>query len=55
MIVIPLAAGAAQAQSLRVAGTAGYVSEWELSGETQTVSGAANEYFGPLTIKHVGL
>jgi hypothetical protein len=55
MIVIPLAAGAAQAQSLRVAGTAGYVSEWELSGVTQTVSGAANEYFGPLTIKHVGL
>jgi hypothetical protein len=33
MIVLVLAGGTAQAQSLRVAGTAGYVSEWELSGE----------------------
>ena len=56
MVVLVLAGGAAQAQSLRVAGTAGYVSEWELSGEaTQTVSEATKEYFGPLTIKHVGL
>jgi hypothetical protein len=55
-MMFTLATGAAQAQSLRVAGTAGYVSEWELSGETtQTVSGAAREYFGLLTIKHVGL
>ena len=56
MVALVLAGGAAQAQSLRVAGTAGYVSEWELSGEaTQTVSEATKEYFGPLTIKHVGL
>jgi hypothetical protein len=32
MIVLGFTAGAAQAQSLRVAGTAGYVSEWELNG-----------------------
>ena len=56
MVVLVLAGGAAQAQSLQVAGTAGYVSEWELSGEaTQTVSEATKKYFGPLTIKHVGL
>jgi hypothetical protein len=56
MIVLVVAAGRAQAQSLRVAGTAGYVSEWELNGEvTQTVSKAVKEFFGPLTLKHVGL
>jgi hypothetical protein len=52
MIVFALATVAARAQSLRVAGTAGYVSEWELSGETTQT---AKEYFGLLTIKHVGL
>ena len=57
MIVLVFTAGTAQAQSLRVAGTAGYVSEWELNGDAiQTVvSGATKEFFGPLTIKHVGL
>src|SRR5258707_715369 len=56
MIVLVVAAGPAQAQSLRVAGTAGYVSEWELNGEvTQTVSRAVKEFSGPLTLKHVGL
>ena len=33
MIVLVFTAGTAQAQSLRVAGTAGYVSEWELNGD----------------------
>jgi hypothetical protein len=56
MIVLVVAAGSAQAQSLRVAGTAGYVSEWELSGEvTQIASRAVKEFSGPLTLKHVGL
>jgi hypothetical protein len=57
MIVLVFTASTAQAQSLRVAGTAGYVSEWELNGDAiQTVvSGATKEFVGPLTIKHVGL
>jgi hypothetical protein len=48
--------GAAQAQSLRVTGTAGYLAEWELNGElTQRVSGGSSEFSGPLVLKHVGL
>ena len=56
VIVFVAAVGVAEAQSLRVVGTAGYVSEWELSGETaQTVAGPIKEFAGPLTLKHVGL
>jgi hypothetical protein len=57
VIVLVAAAGPSQARSLLVAGTAGYVSEWELSAEvTQSSSGAVKEeYSGPLTLKHVGL
>jgi hypothetical protein len=56
VIVFVAAVGAAQAQSLRVAGTAGYVSEWELSGETAQIdAGPIKEFAGPLTLKHVGL
>jgi hypothetical protein len=57
VIVLIAAAGPSQARSLRVAGTAGYVSEWELSAEvTQASSGVVKEeYSGPLTLKHVGL
>jgi hypothetical protein len=57
VIVLVAAAGPSQARSLRVAGTAGYVSEWELSAEvTQASSGVVKEeYSGPLTLKHVGL
>jgi len=54
--VVAAAAGPAQARSLRVAGTAGYLSEWELDAKvTQTASGAVKEFSGPLTLKHVGL
>ena len=56
MIVFVAAVGVAEAQSLRVVGTAGYVSEWELSGETApTVAGPIKEFAGSLTLKHVGL
>jgi hypothetical protein len=57
MVVLVAAAGPSQARSLQVAGTAGYVSEWELNAEvTQTSSGVVKEeYSGPLTLKHVGL
>ena len=56
VIIFVAAVGAAQPQSLRVVGTAGYVSEWELSGETTpTVAGPIKEFTGPLSLKHVGL
>jgi hypothetical protein len=42
----------AQAQSLKIAGTAGYLSEWQVTG---TVSADHNEFVGPLSWKHVGL
>jgi hypothetical protein len=59
--LILLAAGShvdsARARSLHLAGTAGYLSEWELSAEVAdvTASGDREEYSGPLTLKHVGL
>jgi hypothetical protein len=47
-------AGSAEARSLRVEGTAGYLSEWELNGEA-TASDGREQFSGPLTLKHVGL
>ena len=56
VILFVAAVGVAQPQSLRVVGTAGYISEWELSGEAApTVAGPIKEFAGPLTLKHVGL
>jgi hypothetical protein len=52
--VCVLACGSAQAQSLRVAGAAGYASEWALNGEV-TQTGPTKEFSGPLTFTHVGL
>ena len=55
-MALGLAAGPAQSQSLQVAGTAGYLSEWELSGAvTETVSAGHSEFFGPVTWTHVGV
>jgi hypothetical protein len=54
IMVLIVAVGAAQAQSLRVAGRAGYVSEWELNGEaTQTTTGSINDFAAQLTLKHL--
>jgi hypothetical protein len=53
-----LAAGSlpAAARSLQIAGTAGYLSEWELNAEvTAALSGGHEQFSGPLTLKHVGL
>lgn len=56
VIVLTVAAAPAQAGSLRVAGTAGYLSEWELNGDiTEKISPGVKEFSGPLTWKHVGL
>jgi hypothetical protein len=46
----------AAARTLQVAGTAGYLSEWELSAEvTAAMSGDREQFSGPLSLKHVGL
>lgn len=55
-IVFSVAAGAAQAQTARVTGTAGYLSEWEFSGDlTQTDANDGRKFSGSVTWKHVGL
>jgi hypothetical protein len=49
-------ASPAHAQSLRVTGDMGYLSEWEVSGNvTESISGRIRELSGQLTMKHVGL
>src|SRR5262245_33323886 len=49
-------AGSVHAQSLRVTGDMGYLSEWEVSGNvTESISGRVRELSGLLTLKHVGL
>lgn len=56
LLVFVLAAGAAQAGSIHVTGTAGYISEWELSGDLTEAGPAGSQQFsGSLTWKHVGL
>jgi hypothetical protein len=58
LTIVLLAGGAfpAAARTLEVAGTAGYLSEWELSAEvTAAISGDREQFSGPLTLKHVGL
>jgi hypothetical protein len=46
----------AQAQSLRVEGRAGYLSEWELDAAVSAAaSGGREQFSGPLRLKHVGL
>jgi hypothetical protein len=54
MALCVLGGGSAQAQSLQVAGAAGYASEWELSGVV-TQMGPTKEFSGPLTFTHIGL
>ena len=52
--VCVLGGGSAAAQSLQVAGAAGYASEWELSGVVTQI-GPAKQFSGPLTFTHIGL
>jgi len=55
-IVLPAGGAFPAARTLEVAGTAGYLSEWELSAEvTAAISGDREQFSGPLTLKHVGL
>jgi hypothetical protein len=56
MIVLAIAGGPAQSRSLQVAGSAGYLSEWEFTGAvTETNSAGRRDYSGTLIWKHVGL
>jgi hypothetical protein len=59
-LLLPILFGAlaapAAAQSLQVIGYSGYLGEWELTATVaETASGDIRQYFGPLTMKHVGL
>jgi hypothetical protein len=56
VLMLSAVAGPVHAQSLRVTGETGYLSEWEVSGNVaQSISGRVREFSGSLTMKHVGL
>ena len=56
VMALAVTADPAFAGWLRVSGTAGYLSEWQLDGNvTERISAGVKEYFGPLTWKHVGV
>jgi hypothetical protein len=56
MITLATAATPADSRSLQVAGTAGYLAEWEFNGTvTATTPAPDAEFSGPLTWKHVGV
>ena len=56
LIALGMASGPAQAQLRQVAGTAGYLSEWELKGAlSERHSAGGRAFSGPVTWKHVGL
>ena len=56
VLMLSAVASPAHAQSLRVTGEAGYLSEWEVSGKvTESISGRVREFSGPVIMKHVGL
>jgi hypothetical protein len=49
VVALSVACGPVQSRSLRITGTAGYLSEWELSGSvTERISGGSSEFLGPL-------
>lgn len=64
MMLLAACAETTQAASLRVSGVAGYLSEWEFSGQvtekvtekaTEKISPDRKEFSGTLIWKHVGL
>jgi len=56
IIAYCMIASSARSAPLRIAGTAGYLAEWELSGNAAEQNSAnATEFSGPLIWKHVGL
>ncbi len=56
LVLLGILAIPAAAQTLEVTGYAGDLGEWELIATvTETISSRAKEYFGPLTMTHVGV
>jgi hypothetical protein len=56
MIALGMTGAPAQSRVVHIAGTAGYLSEWEFNGEvTEGTSSGGSELSGPLTFKHVGI
>ena len=53
-LFISIAASPADAQHLRITGTAGYLAEWELSADVVAQPGG-QEFSGSVLMKHVGL
>jgi hypothetical protein len=45
----------AQADVIKVAGKAGYLSEWEVSASVSADATGAREFSGPMTMTHTGL
>ena len=55
-LILSAVATPVRAQSLRVTGATGYLSEWEVSGNvTESASGRVKEFSGPLVMRHTGL
>ena len=56
LIAVGMICAEAQARSLQIIGTAGYLSEWELNGSvTEKGPPGSNEFSGAVVWKHVGL
>jgi hypothetical protein len=54
LLALAVAGTPARSRSLHIAGTAGYLSEWEFGGEAAE-TGTGGELVGPLVWKHIGL
>jgi hypothetical protein len=55
-LLLCIGASSAREQHLRIVGTAGYLSEWELNAEVAPQTGGSGQAFsGSVRMKHVGL
>ena len=55
-LLLCVSASSAREQHLRIVGTAGYLSEWELNAEVAPQPGGSGQAFsGSVRMKHVGL
>jgi hypothetical protein len=55
-IILGVVATSAPARGLEVTGSSGFLGEWEVTATvTETASGRARDYRGPLVMKHIGL
>jgi hypothetical protein len=56
VIMLGVVVAAAPACALEVTGSSGFLGEWEVTATvTETASGRAKDYSGPLVLKHIGL